>query len=89
MSDPTVDTPAAVETPEWPEWADRFFAGLYAAIGGKADAAEWQAEDGLLAAASLIVRARLGRTGAKDPFALARWHISKALEALDAEDARQ
>jgi len=64
----------------------RFLEAIQVARSCKGPAAEWQPEDELLEAASLIVRARLGRTVVRDPLGLARWRIDRALKALEAEE---
>jgi hypothetical protein len=69
-----------------PEWADQLLESLSVALGCKGTAAEWLAEDELIAAAHLLVRARLGHAATDDPMGIVRWRIDRALKALESEE---
>lgn len=82
-------TERATADSEPPEWADTFFEATSLALGCKGASGEWQAEDELIAAAHLLVRARLGQTVTDDPLSVVRWRIDRALKALKAEESER
>lgn len=82
------EAPVTAET-DAPEWADQLLESLSVALGCKGSGAEWLAEDELIAAAHLLVRARLGQTTTDNPLSVVRWRIDRALEALKGEESER